>query len=320
MCRILITAVLVLAGAFDWSHAQEASESRYSYHCSWGRHGDGSNQGQFRNPSNLSFYRDKIGRRTLLLSDTDNGRVKWVSYIGQFYEQLEKTAGGAHDFESPAGSAFDDSGCAWICDPPQKCVVRVQVWTSKVNDRPGDLVTKLSGDPGTDAFLARPVDVDVDKHGHVYVVDQGDGAVKVFDLKGRFLRSIGTGHLEAPSGIAVNRFSECFVADSARGTVTAFDASGGIKASWGSRGARLGQFEAPGGLCIGVDDQVLVADTANHRIQVFSRQGQFVQAFGSKGSRAGEFNSPSDIVADEKGAVYIADRGNHRYQRFVPSK
>lgn len=70
-----------------------------------------------------------------------------------------------------------------------------------------DLV--LGGDPGNpDATFFRPRDVAVDAQGRIYVLDQGNYRVQVFDADGRFMRTLGRegqgpGEFQYPLSLAV---------------------------------------------------------------------------------------------------------------------
>jgi len=92
--------------------------------------------------------------------------------------------------------------------------------------------------------------------------------------------------------------------------------SGGLKASWGSKGSEQGRFRAPQALALGPDNRVYVADTYNNRVQVFERDGTFVRAWGTLGTGNGQMKEPRGIAVDKDGKVYVSDSGNSRIQVF----
>jgi tripartite motif-containing protein 2/3 len=65
-------------------------------------------------------------------------------------------------------------------------------------------------------------------HRHVAVADCRNNRVSVFSVEGEFVRHVGVGELDWPSGVACSAFDELVVADWGHNRVVVFSASGEI--------------------------------------------------------------------------------------------
>jgi DNA-binding beta-propeller fold protein YncE len=167
-----------------------------------------------------------------------------------------------------------------------------------------------------------PWGVTVDPNsGEVFVVDQNNNRVQVFDANGQFLRQFGTfgsgaGQFNLPFGIAIDTGGDLFVTEMGNHRVQKVSNAGTPLAMWGSVGNGNGQFNTPTGILVGSDGNVFVCDGLNHRIQKFDASGGFITKWGSFGSGNGSFRIPMGIAEDSQGDLYVADQGNHRVQKF----
>jgi len=130
----------------------------------------------------------------------------------------------------------------------------------------------------------------VDSLGNVYVFDQGDTAVKVFDSAGTLLRSWGTagaadGQFSASSGymvhaIAVDELKNVYVADWGNRRIQVFDSAGAFKLKFGQQGDLPGQFQnGPAALAYSPDGFVLAYDTPSnwYHVSQLTPVGAFVK-------------------------------------------
>ncbi|MFH1978425.1 MAG: C25 family cysteine peptidase [Candidatus Aenigmatarchaeota archaeon] len=144
--------------------------------------------------------------------------------------------------------------------------------------------------------------------GEVYVTDEFDGRVQVFDETGNFLRKWDIG--AKATGITIDD-SEVFVLQSYDWIeydpgVKVFDKQGTPLRSWGSLGSGDGQFaENPKGIDVN-GNEIFVVDTYNNRIQVFDKQGNFLRKWGQLGESDGDFSHPWD-VAVTNAEVFVSD-------------
>lgn len=174
--------------------------------------------------------------------------------------------------------------------------------------------------------IVKPLGIDVDASGTLYVADITARDVKVFSPEGRFLRAIGGAKwFDRLSSVTVDpRGERLYVVDiggvgSENHRVRAFDARTGAHLfDIGRRGAGPGEFNLPRDLAIGKDGRLYVVDGGNFRVQVFSRDGQFLRSFGALGKQFGQFARPKEIATDASGNVYVVDSAFGNFQIFSP--
>lgn len=178
-------------------------------------------------------------------------------------------------------------------------------------------------DPGR---LVKPLGLDVDRNGNLYVADATAKAVMVFDRDGKFLRKIGNEKLfDRLSSVTVDpKGDKLYVVDiggvsSENHRVRVFDAQSGKHLSdIGKRGKGPGEFNLPRDLAVGRDGQLYVVDGGNFRVQVFDRNGSYLHSFGGVGKQLGSFARPKEIAADSEGNVYVVDTAFGNFQIFNP--
>ncbi|MCM2327669.1 MAG: hypothetical protein NDI88_07270 [Lysobacter sp.] len=194
----------------------------------------------------------------------------------------------------------------------------------RVFDFPAGKFYKIGEDePGR---IVKPLGIDVDASGTLYVADISARDVKVFSPEGRYLRSIGGAKwFDRLSSVTVDsRGERLYVVDiggvtSENHRVRAFDAKTGAHLfDIGKRGAGQGEFNLPRDLAIGKDGRLYVVDGGNFRVQVFSRDGQFLKSFGALGKQFGQFARPKEVATDQAGNVYVVDSAFGNFQIFSP--
>jgi len=174
--------------------------------------------------------------------------------------------------------------------------------------------------------------ITVDLAGKIYVTDENNHRIQIFDATKTYLATIGvTGvsgidnsHLKFPDGVAVDSSGKVYVADTDNQRIQIFPAGGTIATSTigvtGVFGSANNKFSFPSGIAVDSSGKVYVADTGNHRVQIFPAGGTIatstIGVTGVFGSANNKFNSPSGIAVDSSGNIYVADTGNHRIQIF----
>lgn len=96
-----------------------------------------------------------------------------------------------------------------------------------------------TNDPGR---LFQPANLALDDQGHLFVSDIGGNRVQIYDLDGKFIRSIGRqgvapGLFARPKGIAADRDGHVYVVDAATQVVQIFDLEGRLLLFFGLAGA-----------------------------------------------------------------------------------
>lgn len=153
-----------------------------------------------------------------------------------------------------------------------------------------------------------------DAEGNVYASDWRGSIVLVYDKEGRFLRKIGQGKVEVPTGIAVDRRGQQLyvvcggTSQNVDHRIEVFSLKGQHLRTMGKRGEAPGEFNFPGGIVVRPDGTLWVADKLNFRIQVFDSTGNLVEQFGEIGrGMAGTFDKIRGLSFDTFGNIYIVD-------------
>jgi DNA-binding beta-propeller fold protein YncE len=182
------------------------------------------------------------------------------------------------------------------------------------------------GDDEGPGQLIKPIGLDVDAAGNLYVADIGAKAIMVYGPDRAFLRRIGgekwfsrlSSVTVDPSGQRVYAVDLGGVS-SEQHRVRVFNAvSGEHLMDIGRRGNGPGEFNLPRDLAIGLDGRLYVVDGGNFRVVVFDKEGRYLQSFGSVGKQYGQFARPKEVAVDREGNVYVVDAAFGNFQIFNP--
>lgn len=192
----------------------------------------------------------------------------------------------------------------------------------KVFDIPEGRYFKIGDDE--QGPLTKPLGIDVDIAGNLYVADATAKAVMVYTRDGKFLRKIGSPKtFERLSSVTVDAAGQrIFVTDiggvsSDQHKIKVFDINTGNHLfDLGKRGIGPGEFNLPRDVAIGINGQIYVVDGGNFRVQVFDRTGKFINSFGSVGKQLGNFARPKEVATDQAGNVYVVDAAFGNFQIF----
>ncbi|UCE62293.1 MAG: hypothetical protein JSU63_11380 [Phycisphaerales bacterium] len=169
--------------------------------------------------------------------------------------------------------------------------------------------------------LVRPVGIAFSKvREKLYVVDGGSHCLKVFDLAGNVVRTIGRqginpGEFNFPSHICCSE-DRLIVADSGNFRVQWLNLDGEFIRAFGRKGDGAGDLSLPKGVALDSEGHLYVVDAHFENVQIFNSDGQVLMAFGEEGRDLGQFWLPAGLAIDGQDRIWIADPGNGRIQMF----
>lgn len=276
----------------------------------------------------LGVGTDAVGN--CYVTDTNNRRVcvfdnagRFIREFGTYGEAIPpgtvKSTWQGGQFAYPYGIAVSDNGRIYVADMLNG---RVQYFTSR--GRFIDFFPKQKSlDPKSAFHRTMLYPLNLTFHGDkVYVCDSF--RVAVFDLDGKFIRSIGRGrlgtdpgYLNHPNGVAVGRDGTVYVSDSNNQRVQAFSPNNEVK--WTAKGPYKQDdtdiyIGIPRGIAVDQKENILVVDATSNCIHIFSPKGKWLGQAGERGTDNGYFNFPNDIAVRPDGVIYVADKENNRIQ------
>jgi DNA-binding beta-propeller fold protein YncE len=171
--------------------------------------------------------------------------------------------------------------------------------------------TAEAGRPAWDG-LKTPSDIALDDKGRLWVADQGNSAIRVYNAAGAPLggwggRGTGPYGLKELCGLAI-KGDNLYVADTYQTGVEIFSLAGQFKAK-----SSAGLFN-PHDVAPAPDGKVWIADSGNNRLVVSDADLSNPRPVGRPGAGPGEFANPGSLVVGSSGRVYVADIDNKRVQ------
>lgn len=163
-----------------------------------------------------------------------------------------------------------------------------------------------------------PYAVHIDSDNRLYLIDQSERRIKVFNRDLKLIRVIGqygrdVGQYSAPCDLCTNEQNYIFVCDAGGHRILKYNEQGQFLLSWGGLGTDSGQFKCPACVCVLSGDRLAVSDWGNDRIQVFNSEGDHLLSIGQRGKLLGEFFRPLGLAFDEiTERLFVCDEGNNR--------
>ncbi|MDO8414193.1 MAG: 6-bladed beta-propeller [Gallionellaceae bacterium] len=201
----------------------------------------------------------------------------------------------------------------------------------KVFDVPEGRYFRIGQDnPGT---LQKPIGIDVDGAGNLYVADATAKVIMVYDRDGKFLRKLASNKIGEPSlfsrlaSVTVDKKGEKVYAVDIGGSRSAdethrirvFNAQTGAHLfDISHRGSAPGELNLPRDIAISKSNELYIVDSGNFRIQIFDIAGKYLRAFGQIGKQFGNFSRPKEIAIDAEDNVYVIDTTFGNFQIFNP--
>lgn len=216
---------------------------------------------------------------------------------------------GVTDFVSPVGIAVGPDGQVFVADPELALVARL--------DRDGNTLAPIGK-----GQLQRPTGLAYEPRSRrLFVCDTQAHQVKVFDLEGKLLSTIGDhgegpGQFNYPTHIAVLH-EKLYVSDTLNARVQVISTSTGrYLGTVGKRGLFLGNLVRPKGIASDSEHNIYVIESYHDYLLVYNRRGEFLLPIGGVGAGAGSFHLPAGVWIDARNRVFVADMLNGRVAVF----
>lgn len=249
---------------------------------------------------------DENGR--ILVTDVSRGAVYVFDQINGRLDVWEY-ADGLRRFSAPTGIALGPAGRVFVADADQRKVVVLDS-----EGRGQQLIGK--------EWLERPTGLAWDANtALLYVADTQAHQIKVFDVTGRLVRTIGQrgeapGEFNFPTYLALSK-GKLIVADTMNARIqmiTLDDSAAPIV--FGERGIQVGHFARPKGVAVDAESNIYVIESYYDHLLIFDSQARFLLPIGGAGKEAGSFYLPSGVWVDKENRVFVADTFNGRIAVF----
>ncbi len=228
----------------------------------------GKKSGEFSSPG--AVHVDSNGK--VYVADSRNNRIQVFSSSGDFEFKFGERGNKTGRFDQPGGVAVNSDDKIVVADTKNN---RIELF----NDQGIFLDSFGTKSPtGKDmvapggTFLG-PLDLDVDSQGKLYVLDQLNNRIQVFDERGMFLWELGragdlAGEFNQPVDISVDSEGYIYVADKGNNRVQIFDKQGYFLLAFGSNSRGPGSFQELAAVTA-ADNKIYVADYKSSKISVF---------------------------------------------------
>jgi DNA-binding beta-propeller fold protein YncE len=164
---------------------------------------------------------------------------------------------------------------------------------------------------------AGPNAVLVNSRGDIYVSDQSNGMVSVYNMNGKYkyaIQSFKTKDgqklsLARPSDMAVNSKDEVYMTDGIIFRIHRFNAKGNFLGSFGGQGDAAGLFVKMTSIAVDSKDRVYVLDSARSLIQVFTPAGDFLYALSNPDGGPLSIGMSGTLSIDKKTDLLYVSQG-----------
>lgn len=275
--------------------------------------------------SGCAAPKQQVKQRFFFPPPPEEPKIEWLGKYSSQHD-LPKTANqqfkesimgrdAPRKFELPYGIASNSEGLVYVVDSQGGAVVVYDMNKMTVRDF-GDPAE--SGTSPLGGLFKRPLDIDIDQTGNIYIADMNNHMVYVFSKDEQPLLGIGKGVLDKPTGIGTNsRLNRVYVTDVELHAVVAFDSTTGKHLfTIGKRGSADGEFKLPSDVAVAANDDVVVVDAANARVQIFDKDGVFKSKFGKRGDGPIDFQMPKGIAINREGHLFLTESRHNRVMIF----
>lgn len=270
-----------------------------------------------RLPERLIFQPYSVasdGKERLFVADLTGGVIHVFEIENHKYRKMKEGINGLQ-------KVFVDSyGDIWALNNVNGSVLHF----SSAEKELGEI--KLSG-------LVRASSFAVDRsRSIIYLVDTAQHQLRVYDLEGHFLRTIGkrgplAGEFNFPGDIDLDAKGNLYIVDVLNARIQILAPDGTALKMFGERGTARGAFSIPKGIAVSPSGLIYVTDATQHKLVIFDAEGEYLLTIGARfvytdsDMVPGGFNFPAGIDVDNSEAIWVADLMNgmvHKFQYLTP--
>jgi sugar lactone lactonase YvrE/predicted small lipoprotein YifL len=224
-----------------------------------------------------------------------------ITVVGEADERIDQIV-------KPYGVAAY-KGKIYVCDTGAAQVLILDLVNKKFE--------KLKGNFSS-GKLKKPINLDLDDEGKLYVTDTSRKEVVVYDQSGNFLKGFGATWDWKPIDVALSG-KYLHVTDFKKHEVKVLNREDGKElAAIGSNAEELvDRLSIPLGLSVNKKGVIRVVNLTNGRVISLDRDGHVLGAFGNLGDGFGEFGRPKGIDVDEQDRLYVVDTAHQNIQMFT---
>jgi len=159
--------------------------------------------------------------------------------------------------------------------------------------------------------LNSPRSVAVSSAGEVFVCNNSDNCIQVFDLDGNF-RYVWGGRVGAlvrifiPVAIAIH--DDLVLVSSISERIECFRPTFECFRPDGTFVCKFSELRSSPHMAVSSVGEVFATNWLENCINVFNLKGELIRRWGSKGWRLGEFQSPDNIAVSPNGEVLVSDK------------
>jgi len=117
--------------------------------------------------------------------------------------------------------------------------------------------------------IDEPTDIELDALGRIYILDNDDELVKIYDQRGRYISHLPEGG--EPVAISISK-GGIFVANLASYSIYKYGFDFGLDFSFGSKGQDRGQFMSLSGMAVNGEQEVFVGDSKAGTVHLFTTE------------------------------------------------
>jgi len=248
----------------------------------------------FNHPVGIAV--DGYGR--IYVADSDNHRIRLFDADWKPVRQFGRFGSGQGEFGYPVAVAINSAGEVFVTEIHNN---RVQVVSEQ-----GVFIRWF---PENKDDLKGPSALYIDRNDRVYVFDRGDQQVKLFDRKGKLIRTFGGGNgpgerLRFAMGLAVMSDNSLVVSDSGNRAIKIFDRNGTLKELLPRNTGGMPALGLPRGVAVINDNKFAVVDGLSRKVYLIRRSGQ-----GWKSEALNHDFILPDGAFYSNGKLYVTDRG-----------